>query len=71
MKQLNLNLPTFGFIVMTRGLLGMGIGLLISQRLSAEQRRAVGLTLVAVGAATTIPAAMAAFAATKPRALLV
>ena len=69
MKRLTLNLPTFGFIVMTRGLLGMGIGLLMSARLSAEQRRAVGLTLVLVGAATTIPAAMAAFGAAKPRTL--
>ena len=59
MKQLVLNLPTFGFVVMTRALLGVGIGLLISERLSPEQRRAVGLTLVLVGVATTIPAAIA------------
>ena len=55
MKQLVLNLPTFGFAVATRAALGVGIGLLISGRLPAERRRAVGLALVAVGAATTIP----------------
>jgi len=54
-----LNLPTLGFVVMTRAMLGVGIGLLLSERLSAEQRRAVGFTLFMVGAATTIPAALA------------
>ncbi len=61
MKKLILDVPTFGFIVMTRAMLGVGIGLLLSERLPAERRRAVALTLIAVGAATTIPAAMAAF----------
>jgi hypothetical protein len=56
MKTLALNLPTFGFVVATRAMLGVGIGLLLSLRLSAERRRAIGLTLVAIGAATTVPA---------------
>ena len=60
MKEINLNLPTLGFVVMTRALLGVGIGLLAAERMSPEQRRAVGLTLVVVGAATTIPAVLAA-----------
>jgi hypothetical protein len=59
MTNLVLNLPTFGFVVATRAALGVGIGLLLSERLPAERRRAVGLTLVALGAATTIPAVMA------------
>jgi hypothetical protein len=59
MKSIVLNLPTLGFVVMTRAMLGAGIGLLLSERLSAEQRRAVGFTLFMVGAATTIPAAVA------------
>jgi hypothetical protein len=61
MKNVVLNLPTFGFVVMTRAMLGVGIGLLLSERLSVERRRAVGLTLVMVGAATTVPAALAVF----------
>jgi hypothetical protein len=61
MKRLDLNLPTFGFVVATRAALGVGIGLLLASRLTPERRRAVGLTLVGVGAATTIPAAMAVF----------
>ena len=56
MKNVFLNLPTFGFIVTTRAALGVGIGLLVAERLSAERRRAIGATLVAVGAATTVPA---------------
>jgi hypothetical protein len=61
MKNIVLNVPTFGFVVMTRALLGVGIGLLLSERLPAERRQAIGLTLLMVGAATTIPAAMAVF----------
>ena len=56
-----LTLPELGFIVGTRGALGAGIGLLMADRLSAPVRRAVGLTLFAIGAATTIPAAMVVF----------
>jgi hypothetical protein len=58
MKNVILNLPTFGFIVGTRAALGVGIGLLVSERLPAERRRAIGATLIAIGAATTVPAAL-------------
>ena len=58
MKTVLLNLPTFGFIVSTRAALGVGIGLLASERLPLQQRRRIGATLVAIGAATTLPAAM-------------
>lgn len=59
MNNLVLNFPTFGFVVATRAALGVGIGLLLSDRLPAERRRTLGLTLVAIGAATTLPAAVA------------
>jgi hypothetical protein len=36
-------------------MLGAGIGLLLSGKLSKDQRKAAGWALVAVGAATTIP----------------
>jgi hypothetical protein len=61
MNKLVLSLPTFGFVVGTRAALGVGIGLLLSGKMTESRRRAVGLTLVAIGAATTIPAAMAVF----------
>jgi hypothetical protein len=53
---LELDIPDFGFIVGTRALLAAGIALLAGSRLSAERRRALGVALVTVGAATTIPA---------------
>jgi hypothetical protein len=58
MKTVLLSLPTLGFIVSTRAALGVGIGLLISERLPAERRRAIAASLIAIGAATTMPAAL-------------
>ena len=59
MKHFELNVPTLGFVVATRAALGVGIGLLLSDRLPPERRRTLGLTLIGVGAATTLPAAIA------------
>ena len=58
MKTVLLNLPTCGFLVGTRAALGVGIGLLVAERLPTERRRAIGATLIAMGAATTVPSAM-------------
>ena len=52
-----LTLPELGLIAGTRVALGVGIGILVADRLSGEQRRAVGWTLLAVGVLTTIPLA--------------
>ncbi|MCC7415720.1 MAG: hypothetical protein IT176_01165 [Acidobacteria bacterium] len=59
MKHVQLNLPTFAFVVSTRAALGAGIGMLVAGRMSAERRRRIGATLVAIGAAATLPAIMA------------
>lgn len=61
MRKVNLTLPEFGFVVATRAALGAGIGLLAAGNLSRGRRRTVGWTLIALGALTTIPAAMAVF----------
>jgi hypothetical protein len=50
-----ISLPQLGLIAGTRGALGFGIGLLVSEKLSHEQRQAIGKTLLAVGIATTVP----------------
>jgi hypothetical protein len=42
-------------------MLGAGVALLISDRLTPEQRKAVGATLAVVGLLTTIPAVWAIF----------
>jgi hypothetical protein len=59
MTNVSLPFPTFAFVVATRAALGVGIGLLLAGRLTETQRRRMGLSLVAIGAATTVPAAMA------------
>jgi hypothetical protein len=61
MQARTLTLPEFMFVVGTRGMLGLGVGLLLSDKLSAPARRALGITLTSIGAATTIPAAMFVF----------
>jgi hypothetical protein len=55
MNRTPLSLPEIGIIAATRAALGAGIGLLLSDRLSNEQRRAVGWTLFGVGALSTVP----------------
>jgi hypothetical protein len=59
MKTVELKLPLLAFVVATRAALGAGVGLLLAGRLSEPQRKRLGLTLLAIGAATTIPAALA------------
>src|SRR5437868_371647 len=61
MNERRLNLSDIILIGATRGMLGAGIGLLAAGKLSGEQRRAIGRTLVLVGAVTTIPLAMRVF----------
>ena len=55
MKTHPVTLPEMALVAMTRGMAGAGIGLLLSERVPSQARRAVGWTLLAMGAATTIP----------------
>lgn len=57
MKTVDLSLLEVGFIAATRGMAGIGIGLLAGDHLSSTQRRTLGWTLFAVGALTTVPIA--------------
>ena len=54
-KSVTLMLPEIGMIALTRGALGVGIGLLPSNSLEKEERQSAGLALLAVGILTTIP----------------
>ncbi|HEY2584994.1 MAG TPA: hypothetical protein VGI81_04425 [Tepidisphaeraceae bacterium] len=58
MTRTPLSIPEIGLIAGTRAALGAGLGLLLASRMNPDQRRAVGWTLVAVGAITTIPIAV-------------
>jgi hypothetical protein len=57
MRERGLTIPEIILIGGTRAALGAGLALILSDRLSRDQRRAVGLTLFLVGAITTIPIA--------------
>src|SRR5215471_1253212 len=61
MEDRKLMLPDIALIASTRAILGVGIGLLISSKLNADQRRAVGWSLVGVGVVTTVPLVMKLF----------
>ena len=65
MKRIVLNMPTFGFVVATRAMIGAGIGMLVGERLPADRRRRVALTLIGIGALSTAPALRAVFRQTR------
>jgi hypothetical protein len=58
MKERILTIPELILIAGTRVALGIGIGLLIADRLTDRERKAAGWALVGVGALTTVPLAM-------------
>jgi len=58
MRERAITLPELGLIAGTRAALGAGIGLLLADRLDPGRRKAVGWTLLLVGAITTIPLAL-------------
>jgi hypothetical protein len=60
-KEIQLTQSELAFIIATRAMIGAGIALLFADRLSAEQRKAVGATLALAGLVTTIPAVWAIF----------
>jgi hypothetical protein len=55
MRETHLSIPELGLIAMTRGAAGAGLALLLADRLSAEQRKALGWGLFLIGALSTIP----------------
>lgn len=68
MKETRISFPELGLIAGTRGLLGVGIGLLLSERLARRRRAMAGWILVGIGALSTIPLAVRAFRRSAPTA---
>jgi len=58
MKRTALSIPEIALIGGTRAALGAGVALILGSRLNEDQRKAVGWTLLAVGAITTVPIAV-------------
>jgi presenilin-like A22 family membrane protease len=60
-NKISISYPELGLFAATRGMIGAGIGLMLSNRISREKRKAIGLPLFIVGALSTIPIAMRLF----------
>lgn len=57
MKETNLTVPQLVLMVGTRVAAGVGVGLLLSEKMDRSARRAAGVALLAVGVLSTIPLA--------------
>jgi EamA domain-containing membrane protein RarD len=55
MKETRISIPELALIAGTRAALGAGAALILGDKLSKEQKKAVGWTLVLVGVVTTVP----------------
>jgi hypothetical protein len=55
MRERLVTLPEIALFAVTRGALGAGVALLLSDRLNRDQRNAAGWALAGVGAISTIP----------------
>ncbi len=61
MKTAELTVPEIDLIAGTRGVLGAGLALLLGNRITEDQRRAVGWAMFLIGAISTIPIVMNVF----------
>jgi uncharacterized membrane protein len=61
MRETRITLPELILVAGTRAALGAGLGLLLANRLTEDQRRAVGWTLFLMGALSTVPLAFEIF----------
>ena len=62
LAEKELTIPEIMLIAGTRVALGAGLGLLISDRLNNDQRKAAGWALLTVGVLSTIPIVMGVLA---------
>ena len=58
MKRAELTVPEIALIGGTRGVLGAGLALLLGNRMTEDQRKAVGWAMFLIGAISTIPLVM-------------
>ena len=58
MRDLTVTIPELVAVALTRGLAGVGIGLLASEYLTPSERRILGWGLLGLGALSTIPLGM-------------
>ena len=58
MKEIPLTFPEIGMINGTRFVIGTGVGLLLSEQMDRNTRKAVGISLLAAGILFSIPVGM-------------
>ena len=63
---LRLSWPTLVSVAATRGMMGVGAGILLAPRIHEKRRRTVGLALLGLGLASTIPLAARVFGSRAP-----
>jgi hypothetical protein len=61
MRNMQFNLPQLVLLGATRGMIGLGVGLLIADRLQRDRRKSIGWTLFGLGALSTVPLAITIF----------
>jgi CBS domain-containing protein len=61
LRERSITLPELILIAGTRAAIGVGVGLLLKEKLNKDQRRGAGLALVILGGLSTIPLAMGFF----------
>ena len=67
MERKSLSVPELAIIGGTRAMVGAGAALLLAEYLSRDQRRAVGWTLLGIGAISSIPIAFQLFGSSATR----
>jgi hypothetical protein len=65
MRSRSLTIPEIGFIAATRAAAGAGVALLLAGKMRRATRKRVGITLLTVGAVSTIPIIAGVFWKTK------
>ena len=65
--KFSVTFPELVLLAVTRGMIGIGVGLLFANRLSRKDRKAVGLPLFIIGALSTIPIALHLFDKDRPQ----
>jgi hypothetical protein len=66
-RMMTISPKVFGFAVSTRAALAFGLGLLAADRLPRARRRQIALSLIGLGAATTLPLARQIFGGDRRR----
>jgi len=66
-KHIDATLPELAFVAVTRGLGGIGAGLLLSEFIDDDRaRRGIGWSLLGLALATTVPIGLRVFGERRP-----